>query len=84
MWPMLSGANSTSPRDELFIDTSVLIQGDWKLITGSVSSASWPGPTYPNASTAAEQNSLDKYTAKCSPHDPCLYNVGGGIGGDWT
>lgn len=84
MWPLLSGANGTSPRDELFIDTSTLIQGDWKLITGAASSASWPGPTYPNASTAAHKNSLDKYTAKCSPKEPCLYNVGGGTDGDWT
>ena len=98
MWPLISGANMTSPRDELFVTGDLLFQGDWKLIVGSASSASWPGTTYPNASTAANKNSLDQYTAKCStPPDveggnyivgaslgPCLYNVGNGKDGDWT
>ena len=50
-WPMISGQNLTSPRDELFITEDLLIQGDWKLITGKASSASWAGPTYPNSSS---------------------------------
>lgn len=78
MWPMISGQNLTSPRAELFISTSCLIQGDWKLLTGFVSSASWPGPIYPNASSS--DNYLSMYTAKCNPG--CLYNVG--VDGDMT
>ena len=80
VWPMVSGANLTSPRQELFMSSSCLIQGDWKLITGKVSSASWAGPTYPNTSTAATNNTLDKYTADCRAG--CLYNVG--VEGDMT
>lgn len=38
---------------------------------GAVSSASWGGPTYPNATS--DGNTLDKYTAHCNG---CLYNVG--------
>ena len=92
MWPLISGATTTSPRSELFVTSDLLIQGDWKLIVGSASSASWPGPKYPNASS--DGNTLDRYTAKCSPPGaalekgggigPCLYNVGNGVGGDWT
>ena len=123
MWPLISGATTTSPRSELFVTSDLLIQGarllflfcfcfffsfphklsffclsisiigDWKLIVGSASSASWPGPRYPNASS--DGNTLNRYTAKCSAPGtreveeggalgPCLYNVGNGAGGDWT
>ena len=74
MWPMLSGANLTSPRAELFMNAAnakgggCLIQGDWKLLTGMISSASWPGPTYPNASSI--NNTLDQYTASCGGVGP--------------
>ena len=67
---MISGQNLTSPRQELFVTSDLLIQGDWKLITGRASSASWAGPTYPNASSV--NNTLDRYTADCT------------VGPDWT
>eukprot|EP01051_Picozoa_sp_SAG22_P004261 SAG22_NODE_224_length_14744_cov_7.467668_7_plen_190_part_00 len=89
---MIAGENLTSPRTELFVTSDLLIMGDWKLITGTASSASWAGPTYPNASSV--NNTLDRYTAHCSGPDvdsdpestgPCLYNVGNTPGlGDWT
>ena len=100
MWPMISGQNLTSPRKELFVTGDLLIQGDWKLITGRATSASWPGPTYPNATSV--NNTLDRYTADCSAGPdwaqniaerldgrpgaagPCLYNVGNSGLGDWT
>merc|ERR1712232_352738 len=78
VWPMISGVNSTSPREELFMEDHCLIIGDWKLITGKVKGASWAGPTYPNASS--ENDSVGDYNADCSP--ACLYNVG--RSGDWT
>lgn len=90
LWPMLSGANLTSPRSELFMNADTakgggcLIQGDWKLLTGKISSASWAGPTYPNASSI--DNTLDQYTADCGGAEGgrrgCLYNVG--QEGSWT
>ena len=84
MWPMLSGANKTSPRTELFVTGDLLIQNDWKLITGQASSASWPGPTYPNASSAG--NTLSEFTLDCAATEigACLFNVGPGPQGDWT
>jgi hypothetical protein len=49
------------------------IMGDWKLLTGKAGkSASWPGETYPNASSAG--NTLDNYNLDCSRG--CLFNVG--------
>ena len=63
MWPLLSGANSTSPRAYTLLGSSdggqkvgnTIIQGvvradGYKLLTGDVDSAFWTGPTYPNAS----------------------------------
>jgi hypothetical protein len=72
MLDVLLTPTAVSPRVEIFMDSSCLIQGDWKLLTGKVSSASWAGETYPNASSAG--NVLFDYTADCS--NGCLYNVG--------
>merc|ERR1719215_2525744 len=78
VWPLISGTVTTSPREELFMNDNCLIEGDWKLITGSMQGASWPGPTYPNASTWG--NAIGGYSQKCDP--ACLFNVG--IDGDMT
>ena len=58
MWPLLSGKNMTSPRTEIFFSSQALIVGDWKLLTGSIKSAAWAGPTYPNATS--DGNTLDQ------------------------
>lgn len=52
MWPLLSGANATSPRQEIPVSTQTLIQGDLKFIQGSMGFATWTGVVYPNASSA--------------------------------
>jgi hypothetical protein len=75
MLPVLLGTNRTSPRSEIFFGKEALIQGDWKLLSAKASSASWPGPTYPNRSTAATNNTLDNYNLECSDTEPCLFNV---------
>lgn len=36
VWPLVSGANGTSPRHELLVDANCLIQGDMKLLRGKV------------------------------------------------
>lgn len=71
LWPTLSGANATSPRVEVFIDSTTLLQGDWKLLTGKQPGASWPGPQYPNATT--ETSPVYEAVQHCSAG--CLYNV---------
>jgi len=65
MWPMLSGANKTSPRAEVVVATDgaeanmangtqvqALIRADgWKLIIGATGQNIWTGELYPNATT---------------------------------
>ena len=81
MWPLLSGANSTSPRTHVFLGTSddtdksgntlvggVIRNDGYKLILGKQASAFWQGPEYPNSTTypAGSEN--------CGTAG-CLYNV---------
>jgi arylsulfatase B len=72
VWPLVSGANGTSPRSEIPVGPQVLIQGRFKLMLGKQIEATWAGPQYPNASSGA------------SPVDPgptldcgfgCLFDV---------
>ena len=65
LWPMLSGANGTSPRAELALGSAGLsapwtdgapavqglIQLPWKLLLGELGQNIWQSPTYPNEST---------------------------------
>ena len=65
MWPMISGANLTSPRTEIVAGSDAvecnvgtgtqvqaLIRADgYKLIIGMLDQNIWTGPYYPNAST---------------------------------
>jgi hypothetical protein len=68
--PLVLGLNATSPRTEIFFGVECLVQGDLKLLTGGSTSASWPGPTYPNSTS--DGNTLNLYTANCSVDTPCL------------
>jgi len=72
VWPLLSGANATSPRVEVPLTAGSIISGRWKLLTGPQGEATWAGLRYPNASSVA------------APVDPgptlhcpagCLYDV---------
>ena len=64
MWPLLSGANGTSPRQYVVMgssdgtpqDGNATVQGvlradGWKLLLGKVENNWWTGPTYPNSTT---------------------------------
>ena len=65
MWPMISGANATSPRTEVAAGSDAsecnfgngttvqaLVRADgWKLIIGALGQNIWTGPLYPNATT---------------------------------
>ncbi len=66
LWPLLSGANRTSPRAELALGSAGLlapwmdgapavqglIQPPWKLLLGELGQNIWQSPTYPNESTS--------------------------------
>ena len=76
LWPLLSGANATSPRVEVPIDVTGnsrgIISGNWKLLLGNQIGAGWEGPVYPNASTAAN----DPYAMHLAcPAPGCLFDL---------
>ena len=52
-WPLLSGTNTTAPREEILVTASALVTKQYKLLTGNQAGASWSGPQYPNATTAS-------------------------------
>jgi arylsulfatase B len=51
VWPLLSGANDTSPRAEIPVAPGALISWPFKLVRGPTWWSGWSGPTYPNASS---------------------------------
>ena len=53
MWPLLSGQNSTSPREDIHLSVNALISGDYKILTGMIGQAGWTGPQYPNKTKPA-------------------------------
>ena len=74
LWPLLSGANLSAPRDHVVLGhefvlegvrAGALIQGDWKLIVGAQPYSDYRGPLYPCTPPAAAAN--------CAPH--CLFNL---------
>jgi len=72
LWPLISGANKTSPRTEVPIDGGTFISGQYKLITESVGYASWSSPIFPNKSSTDAQWELRR---NCSALGGCLYDL---------
>lgn len=74
MWPLLSGANLTSPRQSFLVTKDMYMLGPWKYVRGNTEmiEAERGGPHYPNASTAADP--IVAHTTRC-PEAGCLYNV---------
>ena len=87
LWPMLSGANTTSPRVEIPIavdfaefskrpdvNTSALISGRWKLLEGVQTQTYHQGPAFPNASSPPYGVFTDRALLHlCKP--ACLYDI---------
>jgi arylsulfatase B len=72
LFPLLSGANGTSPRVGFAASPSAIVSGRYKLLTGDIGSASWTGPQWPNASSPARD--LNDFTAHCGSRG-CLFDV---------
>ena len=70
-WPLISGANLTSPRTEVPVSASTLISGRWKLMLGRHASSGYDGPLFPNASSPA--NNPHGEALVCAP--ACLFDV---------
>ena len=71
LWPLLSGANATSPRAEVPVDPSTLIAWPWKLMQGPQWWAGRAGASYPNASSPGLP-SLNEWVL-CG--DGCLFDL---------
>ena len=78
VWPMLSGANLTSPRENIgiIVTKDLLVLGDWKyaLPGTNMIESDWGGPAYPNATTETSGDTIDTHSFVC-PSTGCLYNV---------
>lgn len=76
VWPLLSGQNATSPREEAgwLVTESLFVQGPWKYVAGgtTMTEAARGGPAYPNASTATDPISDHNFVC---PSRGCLFNV---------
>jgi len=79
LWPLLSGANGTSPRTEVPVGPSALVSGRYKLLLGKQAGAGWDGPLFPNASSPS--NDPHGEVLDCGATG-CLFNVGGDDAGE--
>eukprot|EP00051_Salpingoeca_urceolata_P001933 m.45302 g.45302 ORF g.45302 m.45302 type:complete len:545 (+) comp11771_c0_seq1:114-1748(+) len=68
-WPVISGASTAPLRDEVFVGSGVLIQGNYKLITAHSNEARWSGPLFPKVPAPGPR------TLACSKQAPCLFDV---------
>jgi hypothetical protein len=74
MWPLLSGANATSPRTELPLSPTAFISGRYKLLLGAAEPyATWTGERYPNATSPAHRPG--DANADCATPGGCLFDV---------
>jgi arylsulfatase A-like enzyme len=76
-WPLLSGANGTSPRQEVPLGAGALVTPQWKLLLGRQAVAGWHGPLFPNASSPA--NDPHAQALECGAGG-CLFDVAGDAG----
>ena len=72
VWPLISGQNSTSPRVDIPISMTTLINGDFKLLVGTNGAAGWTGPVFPNSTNP--DGGIDA-VEHCEKGDGCLYDI---------
>jgi arylsulfatase B len=87
VWPLLSGANVTSPRLTWPVSEKVVIAFEqppgspsvtagWKLVAGKLDSgAGWAGPVYPNASSPDSDPFNVGLDCSGGPSGACLFDV---------
>ena len=74
VWPMISGVNTTSPRETILVNEYLLIHKKWKYVAPNrtMIEAARGGPRYPNATTATDP--IDAHNFKCPPSG-CLFDL---------
>ena len=70
MWPLISGQNSISPRTDIPISNVTLVSGDYKILTGDISVATWTGPHSPNTTTPP-----GRFITEHCGNTGCLFNI---------
>ena len=82
VWPLVSGANTTSPRTRMHISPYTLIDGPYKVIVGMsgpglggpTDQNGWTGPVYPNASSGQDgKGGLPEPPQDCTKG--CLFDI---------
>jgi len=73
VWPLLSGANATSPRTEFPVAPGALVSGNYKLLLGNQIEATWAGAVYPNASSPGRP--VDPGPTLACGQAGCLFDV---------
>eukprot|EP00041_Stephanoeca_diplocostata_P025711 m.678611 g.678611 ORF g.678611 m.678611 type:complete len:276 (+) comp22807_c0_seq3:1121-1948(+) len=76
VWPLLTGANTTSPRDTILVTKDLLVHKNWKFVRGNTTmiEASWGGVQYPNGSSIANDDWVSGFHYKCGSNG-CLFDV---------
>jgi len=70
MWPLISGANSTSPRTGFPVSNQTIILQNYKLIQNSIDFSGWTGPHFPNSSSPQHDPDI-----KLHCNTGCLFDV---------
>ena len=70
MWPLISGANSTSPRTDIPVTYYTLISDDYKIATGVLNFSIYTGPQFPNTTTKSSE-----VDTKYDCGNGCLFNI---------
>ena len=74
IWPLIAGINETSPRTQLPVDETTLIDNGYKFLIGdAIVQAAWSGPQYPNSSTPDHDIIGPQANLNCS--NGCLFNL---------
>ena len=77
VWGNVIGTNSTPARLEVPVDGNCLIQGDWKILFGTIAPAGWTSPMYPNSSSSGAHD--PNFALKCGSNTTgnagCLFNI---------
>ena len=74
IWPLIAGINETSPRTQLPVDETTLIDDGYKFLIGdAIPQAAWGGPQFPNSSTPEHGVVGPQANLNCS--NGCLFDL---------
>eukprot|EP01084_Bolivina_argentea_P085296 154155_1 len=75
MWGLITEANETSPRTDIWVDNFTLINGSYKYLEGdSITFSGWTGPIYPNKSSNIQLAAPKGLAVQNCSHG-CLYDI---------